>query len=112
MQGVTDFPRPERTDHTGQTRGTDRQKRPALRRLTVPSLANLLGPAEVAALIGVEVVTVYNYKSLGILPAPDRTFGRTPMWWASTINRWRKRRPGRGKGGGTPSHRARGRSRA
>lgn len=38
----------------------------------------------------------------GDLPAPDETFGRSPVWRESTIARFLESRPGRGAGGGRP----------
>jgi len=36
----------------------------------------------------------------GDLPAPDRRFGRTPVWLPQTIDQWQATRPGKGAGGG------------
>jgi hypothetical protein len=33
------------------------------------------------------------------MPEPDDMFGRTPVWKPRTIDRWLKRRPGKGVGG-------------
>lgn len=64
----------------------------------------LLEMNDVAALIGVEPATLRTYNSRakkrreeGIatkadLPEPDRTWGRTPSWRRSTIERWRQSR--------------------
>lgn len=38
----------------------------------------------------------------GDLPAPDATFGQTPVWRRATITEWLDTRPGRGVGGGRP----------
>ena len=38
----------------------------------------------------------------GDLPAPDNTFGRSPVWKQTTIDRFLATRPGRGAGGGRP----------
>jgi hypothetical protein len=35
-------------------------------------------------------------------PQPDAYVGRTPVWNASTVDRWKRDRPGRGAGGGRP----------
>lgn len=42
------------------------------------------------------------YIKPGDLPPPDDTYGRSPVWKASTIKRWMRERPGRGVGGGRP----------
>lgn len=39
----------------------------------------------------------------GDLPPPDRKFGRSPVWYPKTIEKWLPSRPGRGAGGGRPS---------
>lgn len=35
----------------------------------------------------------------GDIPPPDRYYGQSPVWKPSTIEKWEKRRPGRGAGG-------------
>jgi predicted DNA-binding transcriptional regulator AlpA len=64
----------------------------------------LLDMDEVAELIGVRPATLRTYNSranqrreAGIataadLPEPDRTWGRSPSWKLSTIERWRHAR--------------------
>lgn len=47
-----------------------------------------------------------NTSRPGDLPAPDETFGRSPVWNEETINEWIANRPGRGAGGGRPPRRA------
>lgn len=37
--------------------------------------------------------------SFSDMPEPDHMFGRTPVWKPTTIDRWIKRRPGKGVGG-------------
>ena len=41
----------------------------------------------------------------GDMPEPDAYYGQSPVWKASTVEKWIARRPGPGVGGGTPSHR-------
>lgn len=55
---------------------------------------------EVAAVMGVRVGTVRNYRCAGLLPDPDVVVGKSPGWKRSTIERWMKKRPGQGAGGG------------
>ena len=33
------------------------------------------------------------------MPEPDTMFGRSPVWRPATIDRWMRRRPGKGVGG-------------
>jgi hypothetical protein len=33
------------------------------------------------------------------MPEPDEIFGRSPAWKPKTIDRWLRRRPGKGVGG-------------
>lgn len=70
---------------------------------------NLLTLADVAERVGVgyESMRTYHQRAAknrragavkqGDLPAPDKTFGRSPVWAASTIERWVAERPGRGR---------------
>jgi predicted DNA-binding transcriptional regulator AlpA len=48
---------------------------------------------QVAAYLGVGPSTVTSYRARGQMPAPDRYFGRTPVWRAETIREWHSRRP-------------------
>jgi len=70
----------------------------------------LLDYAGVAKLTGLEVGTIRVYrkrtrlretKKLPIrdedFPVPDKTFGQSPTWKPSTIERWLANRPGRGR---------------
>lgn len=83
-----------------------------MRDVTDPKLLDLRG---VADLLGVSERTVRNYHQQSErirregwkarrrdMPPPDYVFGRSPVWKASTIRSWQKRRPGRGVGGGRP----------
>jgi predicted DNA-binding transcriptional regulator AlpA len=45
---------------------------------------------QVAELLGVSPKTISSYKARGQMPAPDREYGRTPLWKYSTIQEWRK----------------------
>ena len=70
----------------------------------------LLGYAEVAERIGVDVRAVRTYlakarahraegtSTKGDLPEPDLIIGKSPAWHEATIARWEKNRPGRGSG--------------
>jgi hypothetical protein len=44
---------------------------------------------QVAELLGVSPKTISAYKARGQMPAPDREYGRTPLWRYSTIEKWR-----------------------
>ena len=73
---------------------------------------NLLTLPEIAARIGVgaDSIRVYHQRATknrklgtprpGDLPAPDQTFGRSPVWKEATVAKWEAKRPGRGAGGG------------
>lgn len=76
------------------------------------SNGKLLDLAGVADHLGVTYKTVRSYHGgamrrraagtakPGDMPAPDEHFGRTPVWKATTIDRWLAQRPGQGVGGG------------
>lgn len=49
-----------------------------------------------AARLGVQINTVYIYRTRGDLPPEDETVGRSPLWREDTIARWIAARPGRG----------------
>lgn len=51
---------------------------------------------DVAAHCGMTARTFRSYVSRGQAPAPDRTYGRTPLWRPDTIEAWHASRPGRG----------------
>lgn len=53
-----------------------------------------------ADFLGVSPATIHTYRSKGIMPDPDKTFGSTPTWLPSTLSDWKAKRPGQGKGGG------------
>ena len=55
---------------------------------------DLLETKDIAALLGVRVATVRQYKLRGDLPPPDATAGRSPLWRRATIEQWRAERPG------------------
>lgn len=44
---------------------------------------------EVAEYAGVTRSTITAYKAREQMPAPDKQYGRTPLWKESTIKRWR-----------------------
>ena len=60
----------------------------------------LLDSQAVADLIGVELETIYQYKTRGRMPKPHIE-GRSPMWDQKTNERWEKRR--RKASAGTPN---------
>jgi predicted DNA-binding transcriptional regulator AlpA len=55
-----------------------------------------LGPAGVAAIIGVAPATVRGYASQGGMPEPDVKIDSTSGWSEETIAKWIANRPGRG----------------
>lgn len=44
---------------------------------------------QIAELLGVSPKTISAYKARGQMPAPDKEYGRTPLWKFSTIQQWR-----------------------
>lgn len=90
-----------------------------VRAMTTPH--QLLDLRAVAEVIGVTYRTAKNYHQIakqhrrlaeekndpsyikpGDLPPPDGTYGRSPVWKLSTIEKFLTKRPGRGAGGGRP----------
>lgn len=81
--------------------------------------ARLLDMAQIAERIGVQPQTVRAYHAKaeqrrrqndvkpGDMPPPDQYYGRTPVWKQSTVDRWHRKRPGQGAGGGRPWHKER-----
>lgn len=51
----------------------------------------LIDSKEVADLIGVELETVYQYKTRGKLPTPAFD-GRSPLWDQKVIEKWQRER--------------------
>ena len=51
--------------------------------------SDLLTLTDVATLLGVQRNTLTAHRTRGAMPAPDRQYGRTPLWRRSTIVRWR-----------------------
>jgi hypothetical protein len=52
--------------------------------------------ADIGELAGVSKATVDSYRYRGILPAPQATRGRTPLWSRPIVHRWMQTRPGCG----------------
>lgn len=62
---------------------------------------------EAAELLGVKRRTLDSYRSRDTtFPAPDRMRGTVAFWDRATLTTWKRSRPGRGVGGGHPTHRA------
>lgn len=53
-------------------------------------MSRLVGPHEVAALLGVKVATVHMWRSRGVMPEPDYVLSRVPIWRESVIRKWAK----------------------
>jgi transposase len=51
-------------------------------------MLDLVGPIEIAEMFGVHQLTVYRWKRDGILPIPDATLRRGPVWMKQTIVDW------------------------
>lgn len=61
--------------------------------------------ADVAEYLRVKPDTITRYLSedrreIHNFPEPDGKIGGSPYWWSTTIEKWEKRRPGAGTGGG------------
>ena len=61
-----------------------------------PNPADQLDLTAFAARAGIKPGTIYGYHSTGRLPQPDGWLGRTPWWWADTVDAWLTNRPGQG----------------
>lgn len=55
-----------------------------------------MGPAEVAAYVGLAPMTIRDYASKGRMPKPDVRIGPVGGWSKETIDEWVANRPGRG----------------
>ena len=55
-----------------------------------------LGPAEVAARVGLAPATIRDYALKGRMPEPDVRIGPNAGWSEATIDAWVQSRPGRG----------------
>jgi len=51
-------------------------------------MEDLLDVQAVAEKLGLKQDTVRWYHKRGIMPAADGRFGRSPVWWAKTIDEW------------------------
>lgn len=51
-------------------------------------MIDIMGPQEVAELLGVKAVTVRTWRSKGMMPDPDMIVSRVPIWTSGTIIRW------------------------
>jgi len=93
------------TTKTHESNATRRPSATTIRR----ALAELLTLEDIADTMGWSPATAAKYRQRGVeqhgLPEPDATIGRTPVWFAATLEQWRVGRPGRGVGGGQPAHR-------
>lgn len=70
----------------------------AIRRLRGAAVSEdvQLDLASAATRLGLTEKTLRRYRLDGRLPEPDGVLGRSPWWWASTIDVWQASRPGRG----------------
>ena len=53
-------------------------------------MLDLVGPVEIAAMFKVHEVSISRWQRDGILPAPDATLRRGPVWMRQTILDWAK----------------------
>jgi predicted DNA-binding transcriptional regulator AlpA len=51
-------------------------------------LESIVGPQEVADMLGVKVETVWQWRKRDILPMPARVISKVPLWSAAAINSW------------------------
>lgn len=52
---------------------------------------DLLSMADIATMLGIQTKTVQNMRYTGQLPKEDRTVGRTPAWYPTTVREWATR---------------------
>lgn len=45
--------------------------------------------SDIAKLTGLRRSTITSYKARGLMPQPDKQYGRTPLWSEQTIHHWR-----------------------
>jgi hypothetical protein len=50
--------------------------------------AELYGPSEFADLLGITTTNLYQRKSRGLLPDPDLSISKVPIWTGETIRIW------------------------
>lgn len=50
--------------------------------------SDILGPHEVAELVGVRLNTIAQWRHRGTGPVPDRVIGMGPLWFRSTVESW------------------------
>lgn len=50
-----------------------------------------------ADMLGIGYATVRKYRRVGRLPEPDHHMGGSPIWRRTTIDEWRRNRPGQGR---------------
>ena len=55
-----------------------------------------LGPAEVAARVGLAPATIRDYAAKGRMPEPDVRIGPNAGWTEASIDAWWANRPGQG----------------
>lgn len=52
------------------------------------SIPHLVGLVEIIDMMGVRPQTVYHWRTRGVMPDPDLTVSRTPMWRYDRIVEW------------------------
>lgn len=59
-------------------------------------MTDLLDLADFAKLAGVKRQTMHTYRHRGLLPEPERLFGRNPVWRREVCEAWiaQRRKPG------------------
>lgn len=55
------------------------------------SLADIVGPQEIARLLSVQVNTIHQWVKRGVLPFAERVISGVPLWSSSTIVEWAER---------------------
>lgn len=48
----------------------------------------LVGPVEIASRLGVATSTVHQWRQRDLLPEPEWTLSRVPVWRWETIRKW------------------------
>ncbi len=54
------------------------------------SLMDLVGPNEIADMLGVKRQTVYVWRNRRLIPEPEWTVSGSPIWQRKTVEKWAK----------------------
>lgn len=51
-------------------------------------MSDIVGPQEIALMLGVQVNTVHAWTKRGLMPAPERVISKVPLWTSDVISAW------------------------